>query len=105
MRLVDSPVGAEATLSLRLTNYRHDVSSFRRDDTAQANSFEITLEAEASLTENRLGGKSLFESRLVRGVARLVWDDPTTSPDGRQSLVAASRGLSQETVSMALDAW
>ena len=105
VKLVDSPVGAEATLSLRLTNYRRGVSSFRRDDTAQANSFEITLEGEASLSENRPGGKSLFEGRLVRGVARLVWDDPTTSPDGRQSLVAASRGLSEEAVSMTLDAW
>ncbi|MFP6900939.1 MAG: LPS assembly lipoprotein LptE [Opitutales bacterium] len=105
VKLVDSPVEAEATLSLRLINYRRSAASFRSDDTAQANSFKITLEGEASLTENRPGGKSLFEGRLVRGVARLAWDDPATSPDGRQSLVAASRDLSDETVSMTLDAW
>ena len=105
VKLARSPAGAEATLSLRLTNYHRRAASYRREDTARANAFEITLEGEATLSNNGPGGGSLFEGRPVRGVARLAWDDSTTSPDGRQPLAAAIRSLSRETVSMALDAW
>ena len=105
VKLASSPAEAEATLSLRLTNYRRRVASFDSDDTARANAFEITLEGEVTLSENGPDGDSLFEGRPVRGVARLGWDDPKTSPDGRQPLAAAIRNLSRETVSMALDAW
>jgi hypothetical protein len=35
----------------------------------------------------------------------LVWDDPTTSPDGRQPMAAAIHILSRDAVSLALDAW
>ncbi len=105
VKLANSPAGADATLSLRLTNYHRRAASYRSEDTARANTFEITLEGEATLSSNRLGGESLFEGRSVRGAARLTWDDPTTSPNGRQPLAAAIRSLSRETVSMALDAW
>ncbi len=105
VKLVDSPDGAEATLSIRLTNYRRQAASFRSDDTARANAFQITLDGEVNLSENGAGGKTLFQGRTVRGVAHLVWDDPTTSPDGRQPMAAAINDLSRETVSLALDSW
>ena len=105
VKLVSSPAEAEATLSLRLTNYQRRVASYRSEDTARANAFELTLEGEATLSSNRLGGESLFEGRPVRGAARLAWNDSTTSPNGRQPLAAAIRSLSRETVSLTLDAW
>ena len=105
VKLAHSPEGAEATLSVRLTNYRRRVASYDSKDTARANAFEITLEGLASLSGNGPEKDSFFEGRPVQGVARLGWDDAKTSPDGRQSLTAAIRNLSRETVSMALDAW
>ena len=105
VKLTDSPNKAEATLSIRLTNYRRQAASFRSDDTARANAFQITLDGEITLSENRAGGKTLFLDRPVRGVAHLVWDDPTSSPDGRQPMATAIHNLSRETVSLALDAW
>ena len=105
VKLTNSPDRAEATLSVRLTNYRRRATTFRSDDTARANAFQITLDGEATLSDNRPGGETLFQGRPVRGIARLVWDDPTTSPDGRQPMAAAIHILSRETVSLALDAW
>jgi len=105
VKLTNSSEAADAVLSLRLTNYRRRVASYRSDDTARANAFEITLEGEVSLSDNRRDGKTLFAKRSVKGVAFLGWDDPKASPEGRQPLAAAIRSLSIETVSMALDAW
>ena len=105
VKLAHSPGEAEAILSLRLTNYRRRTASYRSDDTARANAFEITLEGEATLSAHRFGEKFLFEGRPVRGVARLARDDPSMSPNGRQPLSAAIRSLTRETVSLALDAW
>ncbi|MFP6854324.1 MAG: LPS assembly lipoprotein LptE [Opitutales bacterium] len=105
VKLASSAAGAEATLSVRLTNYRRRVASYSSADTARANSFEIILDGEVSLSGNRADGKILFEGRSVQGTARLGWSDSKTSPDGRQPLAAAIRSLSLETVSMSLDTW
>lgn len=105
VKLTSSAADAEATLSVRLTNYRRRVASYSSADTARANSFEIILDGEVSLSENKADGKVLFDGRSVRGAARLGWSDSRTSPDGRQPLAAAIRSLSLETVSMSLDAW
>jgi len=105
VKLVDSSAAAEATFILHLTGYRREAASYDSDDTAKANAFEITLEGQATLNDNRKGGSTLFRDRPIRSVARLAWRDDTVSPDGRQPLAAAISSLSREAVSMTLDSW
>ena len=105
IKLVGSSHAAEATLTLRLTGYRRKATSYDSDDTAKANAFDITLQGQATLSDNRKGGSSLFHNRPIRSVARLAWSDDTLSPDGRQPLAAAIASLSREAVAMTLDVW
>jgi len=51
--LVNTPEEADATLTVRLLNYSRAGKTGLRDDTGLARNFDVSVEAEASLRDNR----------------------------------------------------
>jgi hypothetical protein len=64
--LVNTPEEAEATLTVRLLKYGRTGKTSRHDDTGLARNFDVTIEAEASLRDNRDNRKA-SASREVFG--------------------------------------
>ena len=64
VRLVNSPDGADATLSVIIVNYAREVAAVRQGDTGLASKFTLTLGATCTLHDNR-AGKNLFQDRTI----------------------------------------
>src|SRR5215212_4157044 len=62
--LVNSPVGADATLTVVINDYHRDIATGREDDTGLARKFNLTLGVACTLRDNR-AQKFLFEKRIV----------------------------------------
>jgi hypothetical protein len=71
--LVNSPEEADATLTVRLLKYGRIGKTGRRDDTGLSRNFDVTLEAEASLRDNR-DNRFLFENRKAAATRETFGD-------------------------------
>lgn len=79
--LVDSPAGADATLTVSVARYARVGATGRLDDGGLARKFNFTVTAVCTLTDNRAGTR-LFEKRAIE-VTRQFFSTPT--PTSRES--------------------
>lgn len=101
--LVDSLAQADAVLQLSLNGYDRTVAVSRQDDTGLARRFDVTLRAQATLTDRRTQ-QPLFTKRPL--IARRgVFTDSGLVPAEYQGLSLLAEQLAVETVHAVLDTW
>jgi hypothetical protein len=101
--LVDSPGAADAVLQVTLTSYSRVVAVTRPDDTGLARRFDVSLHAEATLTDNRTRQPYFTRRPLV--AQRGVFTDNGLVPSEYQALPLLAELLADETTHAVLDTW
>ena len=101
--LADSPAEADAVLRIALTKYQRDVAVSRPDDTKLARRFDISLQAQATLTIGA-DSKAGFTNRpLVAN--RGIFKDSGQQQAEYQALPLLAEILAQQALHAALDTW
>ncbi|HTB80406.1 MAG TPA: LptE family protein [Opitutaceae bacterium] len=101
--LVDSSAQADATLHVTLTDYSRAVAAPRSDDTGLARKFQLTLQAQCTLTNNHTG-QAFFEKRPVSAVREAYTDSGQLQSEYNTApLLAASLG--DRIAHAVLDVW
>jgi hypothetical protein len=101
--LVDSPEQADATLTIILHSYNRSVAVSRTDDTGLARRFDVTLEALATLVDNRT--KQPYFARRPLEAKRGVFTDSGLVPSEYEAMPLLAESLAKETVHAVLDTW
>jgi hypothetical protein len=101
--LVDTANEADAVLAITLAGYERSVTVSRTDDTGLARRFDVTLKAQATLTDNRT--KQSYFSRRSLDSTRGVFTDSGLVPSEYQALPLLAEQLANEAVHAALDTW
>jgi hypothetical protein len=101
--LVNTPEEADATLTVRLVRYKRDAQSSQSNDTGLARKFDIILDAEATLRDNR-DNKFVFEKRNVQAV-RQVFTDSGQLQAEYQNISLLAEVLGKNVRSATLDVW
>jgi len=101
--LVDSSAQADATLHVTLTDYSRAVAAPRSDDTGLARKFQLTLQAECTLSNNHTG-QAFFEKRPIGAVKEEYTDSGQLQSEyDTAPLLAAS--LADRIAHAVLDVW
>jgi len=103
VQLVNSAAGADAVLSLTISDYRREVAAVREGDTGLARKFNVTLGAVCTLRDTR-SGKLLLDRRAVTGV-REVFTDGGQLQAEYQALPLLADTLAGKIVRAVADAW
>lgn len=101
--LVDTAAEADAVLEVTLAGYERSVAVSRDDDTGLARRFDVTLQARATLTDNR--SKQPYFTRRPLDTKRGVFTDSGLVPSEYQALPLLAEMLANEAVHAALDTW
>ncbi len=101
--LVNSAAGADATLTVVISDYRREIATVREGDTGLARKFNVTLGTTCTLRDNRTG-KALWEKRLINAT-REVFTDSGQLQSEYQALPLLAEALSARVLQAALDAW
>jgi hypothetical protein len=107
--LVNSPEEADATLTVRLADYRRDVTVVRPDDTGLARRFDVTLRTRVTLTDNRTRTAVFADRELL--ARRGVFSDSRRPDDGGliqseyQNIPLLAEVLANDIVRAVLDRW
>jgi hypothetical protein len=101
--LVDSPESADAVLHITLIGYDRTVAVSRADDTGLARRFDLTLKANATLTDNRTK-ETYFADRII-SAKRGVFTDSGLVPAEYETMPLLAEQLASETVHAVLDVW
>lgn len=101
--LVNTAEQADVVLTVKLLKYSRASTASQSNDTGLARKFNVTLEAEASLHDNRQN-KFLFEKRKIEAV-RQVFTDSGQLQSEYQTVPLLSETLSKNVLSAALDVW
>jgi len=101
--LVNSPEAADAVLTVTLASYNRIAVVARPDDTGLARRFDVTLQARATLMDNRT--KQPYFSQRPLEAARGVFTDSGLVPSEYQALPLLAELLASETVHAVLDTW
>jgi len=103
VRLVNSAAEADAVLEIAIAGYQRDVAVTRPDDTGLARRFDITLQARATLLNNR-GQEPWFTDRVLEARRGAMTDDGLI-PAETQLLPILGETLATEAVHAVLDTW
>jgi len=103
IRLVDSAAEADAVLQVALTGYTREVAVSQQSDTGLARRFDVTLKAQATLTDNRTK-QALFTRRPI-SAKRGVFTDSGLVPAEYDTLPLLAELLATEATHAALDTW
>lgn len=103
VRLENSSEDADATLRLTVRDYRRDVATVRPGDTGLARKFTVTLQADATLVDNRTG-TMLFQDRPIT-VRRDLFTDGGQLQAEYQLLPHLAQELAARTAHAVLDTW
>ncbi len=101
--LVSAEADADATLVITLTNYGREVATVRPDDTGLARKFNLTLEAKATLRDQRTG-KLLFENRALSSQRQAFTDSGQLQAE-YQTLPLLAASLAESVRNAVLDVW
>jgi outer membrane lipopolysaccharide assembly protein LptE/RlpB len=101
--LVNTVDQADVVLTVKLLKYSRASTASQSTDTGLARKFDVTLEAEASLRDNRQN-KFLFEKRKVEAV-RQVFTNSGQLQSEYQNVPLLSETLSKNVLSATLDVW
>jgi hypothetical protein len=101
--VVNDAAGADATLQITVRDYHRTVATVLPGDTGLARKFVVTLEAAATLTDNR-SGQALFKDRPLV-VQRDVFTDSGQQQAEYQILPLLAQDLAQKAAHAVLDTW
>ena len=101
--VVSSPAQADAVLQLTLTGYGRSVAVSRQDDTGLARRFDVTLRAQATLTDQR--SKQAFFTQRPVTAKRGIFTDSGLVPAEYQGLPLLAEQLAVEATHAVLDSW
>lgn len=101
--LVNTPEEAEATLTVRVLKYGRTGKTGRRDDTGLGRNFDVTIEAEASLRDNR-DNHFIFENRKA-AASRAVFGDSGQLQAEYNNVPLLGEILAKNIRSATLDTW
>lgn len=101
--LVDSPEQADAVLLVALTGYDRLTAVSQQADTGLARRFDVTLRAEAELTDQRTK-QVLFTKRLLTAKRGVLTDSGLVAAE-YQGLPLLAEQLAGEAVHAVLDTW
>lgn len=101
--IVDSPESADAVLRITLIGYDRTATVSRSDDTGLARRFDLTLKAEATLTDNRT--KETYFADRILSAKRGVFTDSGLVPAEYETMPLLAEQLASETVHAVLDVW
>ncbi|MDQ5977755.1 MAG: hypothetical protein QG602_727 [Verrucomicrobiota bacterium] len=103
LRLVNSAESADAVLEITVAGYKRDVAVTRADDTGLARRFDVTLQARATLLNNR-DRSQYFTDRVIESKRGAMTDDGLV-PAESQLLPILGESLATEAVHAVLDTW
>jgi hypothetical protein len=103
VKLVGSPAEAETVLLLSLIGFDRTVAVSRQDDTGLARRFDVSLRAQATLTDQRTQ-QVLFAQRPLTA-KRGVFTDSGLVPAEYQALSLLAEQLASEAAHAVLDTW
>jgi len=103
VKLVTSAAEAEAVLRVSLIGYDRTVAVSRQDDTGLARRFDVSLRAQATLTDQR-SQQALFAQRPFTA-KRGVFTDSGLVPSEYQALSLLAEQLANEAAHAVLDTW
>lgn len=103
VKLVASAGEADAVLQVTVSGYNRTVTVSRPDDTGLARRFDVTLQARASLLNNR--AKEAFFTDRVLESRRGAFTDDGLVPAETQLLPILGESLADEAVHAVLDTW
>ena len=101
--LVNSPEAADAVLQVSLSGYDRTVAVSLPTDTGLGRRFDVTLRAQATLTDNR-SKQALFVKRPL-SAQRGVFSDSGLIPAEYQTLPLLAEQLASEAAHAVLDTW
>ncbi len=101
--LVNSAESADAVLNVTLSSYQRTVVVSQADDTGLARRFDVTLQARATLLDNRT--KEPYFSQRPLDAKRGVFTDSGLVPSEYQALPLLAELIANETVHAVLDTW
>jgi Lipopolysaccharide-assembly len=101
--LVNSAEEADATLTVRLLKYRRAGKSSNNNDTGLARNFDVSVETEVSLRDNR-DNHFIFENRKI-DASREVFGDSGQLQAEFQNVPLLAETLAKQIRSATLDTW
>jgi len=102
--LVNTPEEADATLTVRLVKYGRKSTAHQTTDTGLTRKFDITLDAEATLVNNK-DHKPIFEKRKIQAVRQIFTDNGQQLQAEYQNVTLLAETLAKNVRSAALDIW
>lgn len=103
VRLVESADQADAVLTVSLHSYARTIAVSRPEDTGLARRFDETLEARATLMDNRT--KQPYFAQRVLEAKRGVFTDSGLVPSEYEALPLLAEILGAQAVHAVLDTW
>jgi hypothetical protein len=101
--LAASPGEADATLTINLAKYSRETLTEQANDTGLARKMGLTLDATATLVDQR-SGKVLFQDRKLTAERQIFTDSGQLLAE-YDALPLLAQALSQKAVGAALDVW
>jgi hypothetical protein len=101
--LVNTPGEADATLTVSLVGYSRKSQTRQSTDTGLARKFDVTLDAEATLRDNR-DNKVIFQDRKVQAVRQVFVDSGQLQAE-YQNVPLLAEELGKNVLSATLDVW
>ncbi len=102
--LVNTPEEADATLTVHLVKYERYAQTRLTTDTGLARKFDITLDAEATLRDNR-DNKLLFAKRKVQATRQIFTDNGQQLQAEYQNVPLLAETLAKNVLGATLDVW
>lgn len=102
VQLVESPESADTVLAVSLADYGRTATTALPDDTGRARKFDLTLEAEITLTRAS-SGERLLQRRVA--VTRQLFTDGGQLPAEYQTLPLLAQQLADRVTHAVLDVW
>ncbi len=102
--LVNTPEEADATLTVRLVKYGRSEKTGRPGDSGLARNFDISLDSEISLRDNRTN-TFLFEKRKATATREIFTDGGQQLQAEFQNVPVLAETLAKNIRAAALDVW
>lgn len=101
--LVNTPEEADATLTVHLLKYSREGQTRQTVDTGLVRKFDVTLDAEATLRDNR-NNKLLFDKRKVQATRQVFVDSGQLQAE-YQNIPLLAETLAKNVLGASLDVW
>lgn len=101
--LVNTAEEADATLTVHLLKYSREGQTRQTVDTGLIRKFDVTLDAEATLRDNR-NNKLLFDKRKVQATRQVFVDSGQLQAE-YQNIPLLAETLAKNVLGAALDVW